>query len=148
MLTTVRHILEIKGQDLWSIGPNASVYDALRMMSDKDIGALIVMENDKMVGVLSERDYARKVVLVGKASRDTKVSEIMSTNIHTIHPDATVEEAMELMNGKHIRHLPVIADDQDNEILGMISLRDVVRTIIYKQREAIKSMEGRKSILS
>lgn len=142
MHTTVRHILEIKGHDLWSIGPNASVYDALRMMSDKDVGALIVMENDRMVGILSERDYARKVVLLGKSSKETKVSEIMSTRIVTIHPDQTVEEAMEVMNSKHIRHLPVVEDAQ-GKLLGMISLRDVVRTIIHKQREAIKDLEGK-----
>ena len=106
MQTTIRHILEVKGHDLWSIGPNASVFDALRMMSDKDIGALIVMENDQMVGIMSERDYARKVVLLGKTSRETTVNEIMSKKVFTIHPDQTVEEAMELMNSKHIRHLP------------------------------------------
>jgi len=144
MHTTVRHILEIKGHDLWSIGPDASVYDALRMMSDKDVGALIVMENDRMIGILSERDYARKVVLLGKTSRETKVLEIMSTRIVTIHPDQTVEEAMELMNSKHIRHLPVVEDER-GELLGMISLRDVVRTIIHKQREAIKNLEGKVS---
>ena len=143
MVTTVRHILEIKGNDIWSIGPDASVYDALRMMSDKDVGALIVMENDRMVGILSERDYARKVVLLGKTSRETLVSEIMSTRIVTIHPDQTVEEAMELMNRKHIRHLPVVEDETTRELLGMISLRDVVRTIIHKQREAIKNLEGK-----
>jgi CBS domain-containing protein len=143
MHTTVRHILEIKGHDLWCIGPDASVFDALRMMSDKDVGALIVMEKDKMIGILSERDYARKVVLLGKASKDTLVSEIMSTQIITVHPDQTVEEAMELMNNKHIRHLPVVEDDQEQDILGMISLRDVMRTIIHKQREAIKSLEGK-----
>ena len=142
MHTTVRHILEIKGHDIWSVGPNASVYDALRMMSDKDVGALIVMENDKMVGILSERDYARKVVLLGKTSRETLVSEIMSTRIVTIHPDQTVEEAMEVMNSKGIRHLPVV-EDNSGELLGMISLRDVVRTIIHKQREAIKNLEGK-----
>jgi len=142
MHTTVRHILEIKGHDIWSVGPNASVYDALRMMSDKDVGALIVMENDKMVGILSERDYARKVVLLGKTSRETLVSEIMSTRIVTIHPDQTVEEAMEVMNSKGIRHLPVVEDNR-GELLGMISLRDVVRTIIHKQREAIKNLEGK-----
>jgi CBS domain-containing protein len=143
MHITVRHILELKGHDLWCIGPDATVYDALRMMNDKDIGALVIMEGEKMIGILSERDYARKVILLGKASRDTKISEIMSKNIITVHPDQTVEEAMELMNSKHIRHLPVVEDPQSNTILGMISLRDVVRTIIHKQREAIKDLEGK-----
>src|SRR5512142_869956 len=140
MQTTIRHILEVKGHDVWSIAPGASVYDALRMMSDKDVGALLIMENDQMVGIMSERDYARKVVLLGKTSRETTVDEIMSRKVFTIHPDQTVEEAMELMNSKHIRHLPVAVDDQ---VLGMISIGDVVKAIIFKQREAIKNMEGK-----
>jgi len=140
MQTTVRHLLEVKGYNIWSISPSASVYDALRMMSMKDVGALIVMEGDKMVGILSERDYARKVVLVGKTSRETLVSEIMSSKVWTIHPDQTVEEAMELMNVKRIRHVPVV---EDSKVLGMISIGDVVRAIIYKQREAIKSLEDK-----
>ncbi len=140
MQTTIRHILEVKGHDVWSIAPGASVYDALRMMSDKDVGALLIMEDDQMVGIMSERDYARKVVLLGKTSRETKVDEIMSKKVFTIHPDQTVEEAMELMNSKHIRHLPVAEGDQ---VLGMISIGDVVKAIIFKQREAIKDLEGK-----
>lgn len=140
MQTTIRHILEVKGHDVWSIAPGASVYDALRMMSDKDVGALLIMENDQMVGIMSERDYARKVVLLGKTSRETRVDEIMSRKVFTIHPDQTVEEAMELMNSKHIRHLPVVENDQ---VLGMISIGDVVKAIIFKQREAIKDLEGK-----
>jgi CBS domain-containing protein len=143
MQTTIRHILEVKGYDLWSIGPKASVYDALRMMSDKDIGALIILEGDDMVGIMSERDYARKVVLLGKTSRETLVEEIMSKHVFTIHPDQTVEEAMELMYSKHIRHLPIVEDGSGDRVLGMISLGDVVKAIIYKQREAIKEMEDK-----
>jgi CBS domain-containing protein len=143
MQTTIRHILEVKGHDLWSIGPKASVYDALRMMSDKDIGALIILDADDMVGIMSERDYARKVVLLGKTSRETLVEEIMSKHVFTIHPDQTVEEAMELMYSKHIRHLPVVEDGNGKHVLGMISLGDVVKAIIYKQREAIKEMEDK-----
>jgi CBS domain-containing protein len=139
-ITTIRHILEVKGHDLWCIGPQSSVYDALRMMSDKDIGALVIMQGDKMVGIMSERDYARKVVLLGKTSRETKVDEIMSKHVFTIHPDQTVEEAMELMNSKRVRHLPVAEDDQ-GKVLGMISIGDVVKAIIFKQREAIKNLE-------
>lgn len=138
--TTIRHILEVKGYDFWTIRPDASVYDALRMMSAKDIGALIVMEDDHMVGILSERDYARKVVLLGKSSRETLVSEIMSKNVYTIHPDQTVEEAMDLMSTHHVRHLPVIENDK---VIGIISIGDVVRAIIYKQRQDIKDLESR-----
>lgn len=141
MGTTIRHLLEVKGYNIWSISPEASVFDALRMMSMKDVGALVVLEGDKMVGILSERDYARKVVLLGKTSRETIVSEIMSNKVYTIHPDQTVEEAMEIMNSKRIRHLPVVEDGDDQKVLGMISIGDVVRAIIYKQREAIKSLE-------
>ena len=138
--TMIRHILEVKGHDVWSISPGASVFDALRMMSDKDVGALLVMEGDQLIGIMSERDYARKVVLLGKTSRDTQVHEIMSNKVFTIHPDQTVEEAMELMNGKHIRHLPVVAD---THVLGVISIGDVVKAIIFKQREAIKNLEDK-----
>lgn len=141
MHTTVRHLLEVKGYNIWSISPSASVYDALRMMSMKDVGALVVLEGEKMVGILSERDYARKVVLVGKTSRETTVSEIMSNKVFTIHPDQTIEEAMELMNSKRIRHVPVVEDGDEEKVLGMISIGDVVRAIIYKQREEIKSLE-------
>lgn len=143
MQVTIRHLLEVKGHDLWSTSPETSVYDALRMMSDKDVGALVVMEGEKMVGIMSERDYARKVVLLGKTSRETKVSEIMSKNVYTVHPDQTVEEAMELMNSKRIRHLPVMVDENSTHVLGMISIGDVVKAIIYKQREAIKGLEDR-----
>ncbi len=140
MQTTIRHMLEVKGHDVWSIAPGASVFDALRMMSDKDIGALLVTEGDQIVGIMSERDYARKVVLLGKTSRETRVDEIMSSKVFTIHPDQTVEEAMELMNNKHIRHLPVV---EGSDLLGMISIGDVVKAIIFKQREALSQLEDK-----
>jgi CBS domain-containing protein len=143
MARTVRHILEVKGYDLWSLGPTASVYDALRMMSNKDIGALVIMDGDEMVGILSERDYARKVVLLGKTSRETRVEEIMSKHVYTIHPEQTIEEAMEIMNANGIRHLPVVEDTDGKKVLGMISIGDVVKAIIFKQREAIKEMEDK-----
>ena len=140
MQTSIRHILEVKGRDIWSISPSTSVFDALRMMSDKDVGALLVMEGERMVGIMSERDYARKVVLLGKTSRDTRVEEIMSSKVFTIHPEQTVEEAMEVMNSHHIRHLPV---EDGEQILGVISIGDVVKAIIYKQRAAIRNLEDK-----
>ncbi len=143
MQRTVRHILEVKGFDVWSVTPETSVFDALRLMSDKDVGALVVMENDRMVGIVSERDYARKVVLLGKTSRGTKVREIMSSKVVTIHPDQTVEEAMEVMNNHRIRHLPVVEDNNSQKVIGMIAQRDVMRAIIHKQREALSEMESR-----
>jgi len=112
-------------------------------MSDKDVGALVVLEGEKMVGIMSERDYARKIVLLGKSSRETKVREIMSSHVYTIHPEQTVDEAMELMNKHRIRHLPVVEDENPDQPLGMISIGDVVKAIIYRQREAIKNLEDK-----
>ena len=137
MIATARHLLEVKGPDVWSITPDISVYEALRMMADKDVGALLVMEDDRLVGIISERDYARKIILQGKTSKDTLVREIMSTRLFTIHPDQTVEEAMELMSHRHVRHLPVVVDDK---VLGVISIGDVVNNIIHRQRETIKNL--------
>ena len=137
MITTARHLLEVKGPDVWSISPDASVYDALCMMSDKGVGALVVFDEEKLVGIISERDYARKIILMGKTSRETLVREIMSSKVYTIHPEQTVEEAMELMTHHHIRHIPVVADDK---VLGVISIGDVVNNIIHRQRETIKTL--------
>lgn len=138
--TTIRQILESKGYDLWCISPTSSVYDALVIMSQKDIGAMPVMDGKVMVGIISERDYARKVILLGKTSRDTRVEEIMSKKVFTITPEQTTEEAMRLMNSKHIRHLPVVDGDQ---LIGMITSGDLVKAIISKQREEIKNLEDK-----
>jgi CBS domain-containing protein len=138
-MDTARHILQVKGQDVWSIAPDASVYDALRMMADKDVGSLLVMEDEHLLGMISEREYARQIVLQGKTSRDTKVREIMSTSFHTIHPDQTVEECMSIMTAQHVRYLPVI---EDEHVIGVISIGDVVSNIIHRQRQTIKKLEG------
>jgi CBS domain-containing protein len=137
MIHNVHHLLEVKGPDVWSIAPDSTVYDALRMMADKGVGALLVMVNDQLVGIISERDYARKIILQGKTSKETLVSEIMSTKLFTVHPEQTVDEAMELMTVKHVRHLPVVANDV---VYGVISIGDVVKNIIYRQREVIKNL--------
>ena len=107
------------------------------------MGALLVMEGEKLVGIISERDYARKVILVGKASKDTLVKEIMSSKVYVIHPSQTAEEAMELMTNHHFRHQPVV--DEDDRVVGVISIADVLRDIIYRQRQTIKriSEEGK-----
>jgi CBS domain-containing protein len=139
-MDTVRHILEVKGRDVWTITPDTTVFEALRRMADKDVGALLVVEGDHLVGILSERDYARKVILMGKASKETLVSEIMTSKVFVVHPDQTVEECMTLMTNKRVRHLPVM-DGQ--EIIGVISLGDVVNNIIYRQRQTIKGLEDR-----
>ncbi len=139
-MSTVRHLLQIKGHDVWAIRPEATVFEALRLMADKDVGALVVLVNDKMVGIISERDYARKIILFGKSSKDTLVREIMSEKVYTIHPDQTVQECMALMSSKHIRHLPVVLEDK---VIGVVSIGDVVQDIIYQQREKIKSLENK-----
>jgi CBS domain-containing protein len=139
MMSNVRQILQVKGNTIvWSVKPDNTVYEALRIMADKDVGALLVMEGEKLVGIISERDYARKVILLGKASKDTLVKDIMSSTVFVIHPSQTSEEAMELMNSKHIRHLPVV--DDSHSVVGVISISDVLRDIIYRQREKIKQI--------
>lgn len=140
-MNIVRQLLQIKGNQVWSISPDSSVYEALRLMAEKNVGALVVTEDDRLVGIISERDYARKVVLKGKASRDVPVSDIMTPQVVTVHPDQTVEECMDLMTTNHFRHLPVLENDQ---VIGMISIGDVMRDILRRQRETIRSMEGRR----
>jgi CBS domain-containing protein len=139
-MNTIRHILQLKGNDVWSVASSVTVFDALRLMADKGIGALLVMEGDRLAGIVSERDYARKVILQGKASKETPVGEIMTRNVFTIHPDQTVEEATDLMVGHHIRHLPVV---EENKVIGVISIMDTSRLIIYSQRETIRELEER-----
>ncbi|MGD0003398.1 MAG: CBS domain-containing protein [Anaerolineaceae bacterium] len=139
-MSTLRHILQVKGNDVWSISPNASVFDALRLMADKDIGALLVMETDHLVGMISERDYARKVILQGKSSKETRVGEIMTSKVISIHPDQTVQECMGLMNDHRIRHVPVV---ENEHVLGVVSIGDVLKDIIYMQKRRIKEMETR-----
>jgi len=136
-MITAQSILELKGNDVWTISPEDSVYDALRLMARVDVGALLVMEGDKLVGMLSERDYARKVILFGKTSKETKVKEIMTEKVISIHPMQISEECMEIMTKNHIRHLPVVVDGQ---VLGVISIGDVVKTIMHKQREKIRDL--------
>lgn len=137
-MKTIRHILEYKGHDVYSIMPDKTVFEALQMMAKLDIGALLVMEGEKLLGILTERDYARKVILKGKASKDTPVAQIMTRKIFSIHPDQTLEEAMQIMSSRHFRHLPVVENEQ---VTGVISLGDVVSAIISHQRDTIKFYE-------
>ncbi len=139
-MNPIRQILQLKGDFVWTIAPDQSVLEALRLMADKDIGAVVVLQDEKIVGILSERDYARKIILLGKTSKETLVSDIMSYPVFTIHPDQTIEEAMEMMTQHRIRHLPVVEHDR---LVGMISIGDAVRDIIYRQREKIKEMTAR-----
>lgn len=138
-MNTVRRILENKGHDIWLIAPDATVFEALRRMADRDVGALLVFEGEKLVGIFSERDYARKIILQGKSSKDTLVREVMVTDYVAVHPETTLHECMEIMNNRRMRHLPVMDGD---EVMGVVSIGDVVRYIIYNQAEVIKSLEA------
>lgn len=126
-MNSVRDILNTKDGKIQSISPKATVYEALEKMSEKEIGALVVMENKKIVGIISERDYARKIILQGKSSKQTLVKEVMSSNLFSVTPDTSVEDAMVLMTGKHVRHLPVF---EKTKFVGIISIGDVLKLII------------------
>jgi CBS domain-containing protein len=126
-MNSVRDILNTKDGKIQSISPKATVYEALEKMSEKEIGALVVMENKKVVGIISERDYARKIILQGKTSKQTTVKEVMSSNLFSVTPDTSVEDAMVLMTGKHVRHLPVF---EKTKFVGIISIGDVLKLII------------------
>ena len=138
-MSTIRHILQLKGNDVWTTTPDTVVYDALTMMAEKNIGALLVLNQDNLVGIFSERDYARKVVLKGKSSRDIQVSEIMTDRVVFIQPDQTVEECLALMTDKKVRHLPVM---EDNQLIGMISIGDVVKAVISDREFTIEQLEN------
>lgn len=139
MKTNLGHLLDIKGHDVWSIGPNATVYRAIEMMAERGIGLLLVLEADKPVGVVSERDYARKVILAGRSSREMQVSEIMTPEIVYGRPDQTVQEALAVMTRNHFRHLPVIEGDR---VLGMLSIGDLVKVVIDDHQFRIDQLEG------
>lgn len=137
-MVTVRQCLQSKGGEIWSVRPDVSVYQALEMMAEKDIGALLVLDGEKLVGIFSERDYARKVILQGKSSRDTWVSEIMTSRVVFVRLEQTIEECMALMTEKHIRHLPVLDGER---LVGVISIGDVVKAIITEQQFVIEQLE-------
>lgn len=136
-MISVRDILKNKTKELQSIAPTATVFDALKKMSEHEIGALVVMENNKVVGIISERDYARKIILQGKTSKETLVKEVMSSTLFSVTPDAKVEDVMVLMTGKHVRHLPVFEKDK---FIGIISIGDVVKMIISDKNFLINQL--------
>ncbi|SIT77930.1 CBS domain-containing protein [Pontibacter indicus] len=135
---TVRHLLQKKGNRVISISPNSTVYSALEMMVEQNVGALIVMDGDRFAGMFTERDYARKVILKGKASRDTLVSEIMSEHPVVVTPDTTIDQCMALMTDKYIRHLPVLDKQQ---LVGLVSIGDIVKCMIDEQKCIIEDLE-------
>jgi signal-transduction protein with cAMP-binding, CBS, and nucleotidyltransferase domain len=136
---TVKSLLHQKSPTIWSIAPDASVYDAIALMSAKHIGALIVLDAGRMSGIITERDYARKVILKGKQSRDTYVREIMSTPALSVTPEQTVDECMRLMTSRRIRHLPVI---EQGMLVGMLSIGDLVNWIIVSQEHTIHHLQS------
>jgi len=135
----VKHILKEKGQRFWSVAPDTLVIDALKLMAEKEVGALLVLDGGKLIGIMSERDYARKVILKGKSSLDTPVREIMTSKVFFIRPAQTVEECMALMTDKHIRHLPVMEGDK---VVGVISIGDLVKATIEEKDFMIKQLES------
>ena len=141
-MTTVKQLIQAKATDLWTTRPETSVFDALQLMADKDVGALPVIQGAQILGILSERDYARKGILKGKASQNTLVRELMTREVIYVHPDHSVERCMALMTRHKIRHLPVLDDAQ--RLVGMISMRDVVRALFENQRETIERLEGQR----
>ncbi|MEJ2164725.1 MAG: CBS domain-containing protein [Desulfobacterales bacterium] len=138
-MRTVRDILRTKGSKVYSISPDATVYEALELMAKKNVGAILVLEGKKLVGMISERDYSRKTILQGRLSRETAVHEIMTTAMPTVHPHDDIEECMELFTDKHIRHLAVI---EKSKVVGIVSIGDIVKSIIDYKDFIIEEMEN------
>ncbi len=136
-MRVVNDILGAKGRQVYSIGPDATVFEVLHLMAQKNIGAVVILEGDNLVGIMSERDYARKVILQGKASQETPVRDIMTGKVVCVHPDTLIEVCMELMTDKHIRHLPVCDGDK---LVGLVSIGDVVNAVIAEQRYLISQL--------
>ena len=141
-MKTVKDLLQSKEEkELWSVTPDTLVYRALQLLNEKKIGALVVLEQGELVGIVSERDYARKVILEGKSSKETFTKEIMSTKIFVVNPETTVDECMALMTEKRIRHIPVV-DKGTNKILGVISIGDVLKSVISDQKILIENLSN------
>ncbi len=140
-MKSIKQLLETKskGRSVFSIAPDALVYDALKLMAEKDVGALVVIEGGRLAGIISERDYARKVILHGKSSHDIRVREIMTGKVITVHPGQTVAECMALMTDKRIRHLPVTEGER---LIGLLSIGDLVKEVIADQEQTIKQLES------
>ncbi|MFT5573696.1 MAG: CBS domain-containing protein [Cryomorphaceae bacterium] len=138
-MTTVGNILTLKSSEIWSIAPDSSVFEALEMMADKNVSGLLILENEKLVGIFTERDYARKLILKGKFSKKTKVSELMTKNILYVEPDNTLKDCMTLMTNKRIRHLPVL---DNGRLVGILTIGDLVKLIISEQKTTIHQLEN------
>ena len=137
-MKTIGQILKEKGSQIWQVAPETLVFDALELMADKDVGALLVMQERKVLGIFSERDYARKVILRGKSSKKIPVSEIMSSNVIFITPDQSCEKGLVLMTAAHVRHLPVF---EEKALIGVISIGDLVNAVMSEQKQVIDKLE-------
>lgn len=138
-MKTIKQLLEEKGNVIHTIAPDAYVFEALVKLAEEDVGALVVTNKNKLAGMFSERDYARKIILKGKSSKDSKVSELMTKGIYYIDPDKSVQDCMFLMTDKKIRHIPVIEND---ELIGLVSIGDIVNSIISQQRATIQDLKN------
>ena len=137
-MKNVARLLDEKGTDVWTIQPDASVYRALEVMAEHSVGALVVIEDDRPIGIMSERDYARKVVLLDRVSRETTVSEIMTLEVHCVSLSNTVQDCMSMMTDRRIRHLPVL---DEGRVVGVVSIGDVVKAVMRDQRQLIEQLE-------
>jgi CBS domain-containing protein len=138
MSDTVASILRYKGHDVWSVNPDASVFQAISLMADRGIGSLVVIADDRLVGIISERDYARKVVLQGKSSKETRVRDIMTSPVLSVGPSHTVDDCMRIVTTKRIRHLPVVDGEK---VIGIVSIGDLVRRVIATQGDTIQYLQ-------
>lgn len=138
-MTTIGQLLKTKGNEIWSIAPQATIYEALQVMSEKDVGALLVVHKGDVVGIFSERDYARKLILKGKFSKDTSVEELMTRKVLYVGPESTIEDCMALMTAKSVRHLPILKNER---LIGIVTLGDVIKQIISDQEFTIHQLEN------
>jgi CBS domain-containing protein len=137
-MATVRVLLEQKEKGFWTVIPETTAYEALQIMAERDVGALMVVRGSKLLGIFTERDYSRKVVLKGRTSRETAVSELMTTSVYCVTPEDTTEQCMAIMHAKRVRHLPVL---EGGHLVGLVSIRDVVKMIISEKEATIKDLE-------
>jgi CBS domain-containing protein len=138
-MITVRQLLDRKGRQIFSIAPGTAVLEAIRLMADRHVGALLVMEGENLSGIVSERDYARKVILMGRSSADTPVRDIMTAAVITVQPETPVEKCMQVMTERRVRHLPVI---EAGRVVGMVSIGDLVKAVIAEQQQHIEQLES------